>query len=117
MTRLASEEKIGQNSTQGFIPISDTREMSIMIHLLEIIIKVGKYSPFIFLSLASLNLLMAVNDFLSNSIIFGILNTIFAIGGIIFLVQMNQMKKNQGREYSPTFKINDLQTSEREVLK
>ena len=118
MTRFANEEKIGTNFQQGTILISDTREMSMMIHLLEVIIKIGKYSPIIFLSLASLNLLMAVNDFFSNSIIFGILNTIFALGGIVFLVQMHQMRKNQNHEKSSSLrKIDELSKVTVEELK
>lgn len=94
MTNYADEKKIGSNSIQMTTEISDSSEVSVVIYLLEIITKVGKHFPILFLSLASLQILLAANDFLANSIEFGILNLLFAAGNFIFLVQMHQMKRN-----------------------
>jgi hypothetical protein len=94
MTNYADEKKIGNNSIQLTTEISDSAEVSVVIYLLEIITKVGKHFPILFLSLASLQLLLAANDFLANSIEFGILNSLFAASSFIFLVQMHQMKRN-----------------------
>lgn len=94
MTNYADEKKIGKNSIQITTEISDSSEVSVVIYILEIITKVGKHFPILFLSLASLHVLLAANDFLSNSIEFGILNLLFAAGSFIFLVQMHQMKRN-----------------------
>jgi hypothetical protein len=69
-------------------------QIGVFVHLLDVIIKVGKYFPIISVSLTSLNVLMAVNSFLANNIGFVILNSLFAASGLIFLVQMNQMKKS-----------------------
>ena len=93
MTNYADEKKIGKNSMQWTTEISDSKEVTILIYLLEITTKIGRNFPVLFLSLASLNTLLAANDFLSNSIEFGILNSLFAASGFIFLVQMRQSNK------------------------
>lgn len=98
MTNYANDEKIEQKSIQLIAP--NSMEINVSIHLLEIIIKVGRYFPIIFLSLASLNLLLAANDFLANSLVFATLNLMFALGDFIFLVQMHQRRKNHLNEYN-----------------
>ena len=72
---------------------ADSKNVVAVIYLLEIITKVGKHFPVIFLSLASLNVVMAANDFLTNSIEFGIMNSLFAIGGFVSMIQMHQRNK------------------------
>jgi hypothetical protein len=86
-------ERIEKNPFQWNPPKS--RNVVIVIYLLEAITKVGRHFPVIVLSLASLNVVMAANDFLANSVEFGIMNSIFAIGGVISLVQMHQRAKIQ----------------------
>ena len=71
----------------------DSTNVVAVIYLLEVITKVGKHFPVIFLSLASLNVVMAANDFLANSIEFGIMNSLFAAGGFISLIQMHQRNR------------------------
>lgn len=78
-------------------------KINALVFLLDIIIKAGKYFPIISISLASLNFLLAVNNFLANNIWFGILNSLFAISGLIFLAQMHQMKKDH--EFTSNHKI------------
>ena len=99
MTNYPDIEKIGLNSIQCITAISDSTQIDGLIYLLEIIIKVGKYFPIIIISLASLNLLLAANDLLTNSISFAILNSIFALGNFIFLVQLHQKHKTHPYEY------------------
>ena len=101
MTNYVSDEKLGQVNAQFLTPTS--LRIDVPIHLLEIIIKVGRYFPIIFLSLASLNLLLAANDFLANSLVFAILNLMFAFGDFIFLAQMRQRRKNHVKEYNSSF--------------
>ena len=95
MTNYADEKKIGNNSMQWTTSISDSTEVTMLIYVLEITTKIGRNFPILFLSLASLNVLLATNDFLSNSIEFGILNSLFAASGFIFLVQLRQSNKIQ----------------------
>lgn len=85
--------KIGPNSILSILSISDSAKFNGFIHLLEITIKVGKHFPLIILSLTSLNLLLAANDFFANSINFAILNSMFATGGFVSLVQLYQSRK------------------------
>ena len=95
MTNYADEKKIGSNSMQWTTGVSDSKEVTMLIYLLEITTKIGRNFPVLFLSLASLNVLLATNDFLSNNIEFGLLNSLFAASGFIFLVQMRQSNKIQ----------------------
>lgn len=88
-----ANERIEENPFQWNPPKS--RNVVIVIYMLEAITKVGRYFPIIVLSLASLNIVMAANDFLANSVEFGIMNSLFAMGGIISLVQMHQRAKIQ----------------------
>ena len=99
MTILANEKK-GQNSLQWLTANSESADVAVIVYLLEIVTKVGKYFPVLFLSLASLNVLMAANDFMSNSIEFGILNSLFAASGFIFLVQMRKDKIQSLQSYN-----------------
>ena len=93
-----ANERIEEKPFQWNPPKS--RNVVIVIYLLEAITKVGRHFPIIVLSLASLNVLMAANDFLANSVEFGIMNSLFAIGGVISLVQMHQRTKIQSMDSS-----------------
>ena len=95
MLSYANERKIKKNSKQWVPIISGSTEVTMLIYSLDIITKIGKNFPIIFLSLASLNILLAANDFLTNRIEFGILNSLFAVNGFIFLVQTHQSNRVQ----------------------
>lgn len=101
-----NEEKNGLTSIP--FQISHSTEIDISIHLLGIIIKVGRYFPIILLSLASMNLLLAANDFLADSLVFATLNSVFALGNFVSLVQLHQWRKTHLTQYSP----NQSQTDE-----
>ena len=93
-----ANERIEKNPFQWNPPKS--RNVVVVIYLLEAITKVGRHFPVIVLSLASLNVVMAANDFLANSVEFGIINSLFAIGGVISLVQMHQRTKIESMDSS-----------------
>ncbi len=82
---------------------SDFMGIDISIHLLDIIIKIGRYFPIILLSLASLNMFLAANDFLANSLTFAILNSIFALGNFISLAQIHQRRKIHSTEHRSNY--------------
>ena len=84
--------------------MSDSTKLGALIHLLEIVMKVGKYLPVIVVSFAGLNLLLAVNDFLISNTGFGILNALFALGGFIFLAQLHQRRKIHSYDYYYNYK-------------
>lgn len=93
--------------------ISDSTKLGALIHLLEMVMKVGKYLPVIAVSFAGINLLLAVNDFIISNTGFGILNAIFALGGFIFLVQLHQRRKIHSYDYYYNYK----KRSEKRTLK
>jgi len=74
--------------------ISYSAKISLFAHLLDVIIKTGRYFPVISICLTGLNLLLAVNDFLTDNIGFAILNSMFVIGGLIFVIQMHLTKSH-----------------------
>ena len=98
MSELVNEKK-GQNSIQWVTANTESADVTVVVYLLEIITRVGKHFPVLFLSLASLNVLMAANDFLSNNIQFGILNSMFAVSGFVFLIQMRKDKVSFAQNY------------------
>ena len=89
---------------QNTSSLPDTTKLGALIHLLEIVMKVGKYLPVIVVSFAGLNLLLAVNDFFISNTGFGILNSIFALGGFIFLAQLHQRRKIHSYDYYYNYK-------------
>ena len=93
------EEKIGQNLTQFQTPTTNSLGIDLSIHLLEIVIKIGRHFPIILLSSASVNIILATNDLLSNSLVFATVNLGFALGNFIFLIQLHQRKKVQSNEF------------------
>ena len=99
MTNFANENR-GQNSTQWLTAKSRSADVAVIVYTLEIITKVGKYFPVLFVSLASLNVLMAANDFLSSNIEFGILNSMFAASGFVFVIQLHQDKVRTSKIYN-----------------
>jgi hypothetical protein len=71
------------------LPISDSATLSAFVHLLDFAIKIGKYFPLISICLTCINLTLAVNDFLANNLGFAILNSMFVLSGLVFIVQMH----------------------------
>ena len=90
---------------EGFTPqISESVQIDLIIHLLDIVIKTGRYFPVISVSLTGLNLILAVNDYLANNTGYAILNSMFVVSGLVFLVQTRMMNKpvtrtNQSLKY------------------
>lgn len=95
-------EKSQQRSIQVLNPTPNSREIDIVIHLLGWVIKIGRHFPIILLSMASLNVLMATNDFMSSSFDFAVLNSIFAISGFVSFIQMKQKSKTCQMTYQPS---------------
>lgn len=80
--------------------MSNTTKMEVLIQMLTIVIKIGKYLPLIVLSFAMMNLTFAIWDFFFwNHIAWGIFNTILAIGGFNFFGQLLKRRKIHRYEY------------------
>jgi len=93
MMSILVNEKKGQS--QQWIPANtNSADVAVVVYALEVVTKIGKNFPVLFLSLASLNTILAANDFLASNIEFGILNSMFAVSGFIFVMQLRQ-DKNQ----------------------
>lgn len=82
------QKHVGMKLEHFVPPIFYSTQIAMSVYLLDIIIKLGKNFSLISVSLTGLNLWMAITDFLANNLGFAILNSIFAMGGLIFLVQM-----------------------------
>lgn len=94
MSLISADSKSKQKLMQWVPTFSDSAKIDLLVRLLDVAIKASKYFPIISLTLTSLNGLLAVHDFLSNNIGYGILNSIFVITGLIFLLQMRLMNKS-----------------------
>ena len=88
MKNIVTQNKVSQKSTQWLTSFSDSAKIGMVVHSLDVIIGVGKLFPIIFLSLAGLNIFIATNDFLSNSMTGAIFNSVMGIGDVLFLAQM-----------------------------
>jgi hypothetical protein len=85
--------------------LSDTEKMEVLIHTLSVVIKIGKYLPWIVLAFALLNLTLAVLDFtIWNNIAGAVLNSILAFAGFIFFAQLFRRRKIHRYEYRYTGK-------------
>jgi hypothetical protein len=61
---------------------------------------IGKYLPLIVAGFAVINLTVAVLSFaVWNAIFSGVINSIFALGGFVFFVQLLQRRKSHRYEY------------------
>jgi hypothetical protein len=97
-------ESMHSNFIQNKFPVFEFPKIDGLYLLSEIILKVSKHFPVIIFSFASLKLLLVVNDIYSNNIVFAVLNSIFALGDFIFLVQIYQRRKTHEKQThsSPT---------------
>lgn len=79
---------------------SDIARINALIHLLGLVMTIGRYLPLIVTGFGLLNLTLAVLSFVTwNSVVSGVVNSIFALGGFIFLVQLLGRRKIHRYEY------------------
>ena len=84
---------------------SDTAKLEGVIVMLTLLIKIGKYLPWIVLAFAAVNLTVAVFYFTRwNSMAWGIFNLVLAVGGFIFLAQLVRRRKIHRQSYRYTTK-------------
>ena len=95
--------------------ITSTVKLQVVIGLLTMIIKIGKYLPYIVFTFASVNMILAILDFtIWDSLPFGVLNTIMAIGGFVFSGQLYQ-RHNIGRHEYPARRERETVKKQSEV--
>jgi len=86
---------MGDSSGQSAMP--STATLQVIIGMLSVIIKIGKYLPFIVFATSTFSLALAVLNFVVwDNLPFGVLNTILAVGGFVFVGQLLQ-KRSIGR--------------------
>lgn len=93
------DKKLFHRSTQFLNPTHEYLGIDLSIYLLEIVIRIGRHFPIILLSSASINIILATNDLLANSLTFAVINLVFALGNFIFLIQLHQRKKITSNEH------------------
>ena len=105
MSLISANPKYKQKLTKWIPTFSDSTKIDLLVRLLDVAIKASSHFPIISLTLTSLNVLLAVHDFLSNNIGYGILNSIFVITGLIFLLQMHLMNKSHHSGTNPNGRV------------
>jgi hypothetical protein len=96
-----SEKDSSSSSSPTAIP--STAKLEGVIYMLTLLIKIGKYLPWIVLGFAGINLTLAVLNFTWwPSIGWGIFNSILAFGGFLFFGQLVRRRKIHRHEYRYT---------------
>jgi membrane protein implicated in regulation of membrane protease activity len=86
---------------------ADTAKIEGVIVVLTLLIKIGKYLPWIVLAFAAGNMAAAVLYFTWwNSMAWGILNLVLAFGGFLFFAQLVRRRKIHRQTYRHTRKDN-----------
>lgn len=79
--------------------IPTTAKLEVFIRLLTLVIKIAKYIPLIVLLFAGANLFLALLDFSTGNILFGILNSVLAAAGFNFYGQLLKRRKIHRYDY------------------
>jgi len=88
---------MADSSGQSAMP--STATLQVVIVMLTMIIKIGKYLPFIVFATSTFSLALAVLNFVVwDNLPFGVLNTILAVGGFVFVGQLLQKHKIKRRK-------------------
>src|SRR5262245_25746099 len=77
----------------------DTTRLQAVIVLLTIVIKIGKYLPYIVLAFATLNLSIAIFEFAIGDVALGVSNLVLAGAGFYFLYQLLQRRNIHRYDY------------------
>ena len=79
---------------------ADTTKLEGVIVLLTLLIKIGKYLPWIVLAFAAVNMIVAVFFFTWwNSMAWGIFNLVLALAGFLFFAQLVGRRKIHRENY------------------
>jgi membrane protein YdbS with pleckstrin-like domain len=83
--------------------IPSTAKIEGVIAMLTVLIKIGKYLPWIVLAFAAVNMILAVLCFAWwNNMIGGIINLVLAIAGFVFFSQLVRRRKIHRYNYGYT---------------
>jgi hypothetical protein len=91
------------SSSSSPIAMPSTAKLEAIIYMLTLLVKIGKYLPWIVLGFAAINLTLAVLNFTWwPSIGWGIFNSILAFAGFLFFGQLVRRLKTHRHEYRYT---------------
>jgi uncharacterized membrane-anchored protein YitT (DUF2179 family) len=76
-----------------------SEKLDALAHGINLLKKIGKNLPFIVLAFAGVNVILAIFDYSSRNYGFAILNTIFAVGGINFFIQLLKRRNIHSYDY------------------
>lgn len=111
-------EKESSSSPSSSSPIPSPAKLEGVILLLSLLIKIGKYLPWIVLAFAAVSMTLAVFCFAWwNNIAGGILNLVLAIAGFIFFAQLVRRRKIHRYDYRYTRKDPQRETNTTEERK
>lgn len=82
-----NQGNIRRTNDNGVV-LTNTTKLAAVIHMLKVLMLLGKYLPLIVVFFAGINLLLAIYDFTVGNVALGILNLILAIGGLNFFAQL-----------------------------
>jgi membrane protein implicated in regulation of membrane protease activity len=111
-------EKESSSSPSSSNSIPSVSKLEGVILLLSLLIKIGKYLPWIVLAFAAVSMTLAVFCFTWwNNIAGGILNLVLAIAGFIFFAQLVRRRKIHRYNYRYTGKDQHRETNTTEERK
>ena len=84
-----------------FIPHST--KIDLFVYILKTVIIVGRHFTIILFLMTSLNISLAVNDFLVDNLVSASLNSLFALSGIVSLVQLQNRNGITLSKYNTIF--------------
>ena len=98
---MPEKESLSSSSNQ----IPSTSKLEEVILMLTLLIKIGKYLPWIVLAFAAVNMTVAVFYFTRwNSMAWGIFNLVLAVAGFVFFAQLIRRRKIHRQNYLYTRK-------------
>jgi len=98
-------------------PLPSTARLEGVIIMLTLLIKIGRYLPWIVLAFAGINMTLAVFCFaLWNSVTGGIVNVVLAIAGFLFFGQLVSRRKIHRSDYRHAQEL-DSSTNRRDRAK
>ena len=88
-----------------FFPTSvpNSTKIDLFVYMLKTVIIVGRHFTIILFLMTSLNISLAVNDFLVDNLVSASLNSLFALSGIVSLVQLQNRNGITLRKYNTIF--------------
>lgn len=107
------QKDLSSSSSSSSNATANTTKIEGVIVVLTLLIKIGKFLPWIVLAFAAGNMTVAVLYFTWwNSMAWGIFNLVLAAGGFLFFAQLVRRRKIHRQNYLQTRKYTHRETAE-----